>query len=187
MEIEVKLTGASEELFRSVGESLGPYRLVPANRKQIVDVYYDTPARELMARGVSLRRREENGVALYTLKALDSYASGVVRREEEEVEATPANWQMLLAKAGATSPLEPVLTIRTDRAKRLVARDGQTVATAAFDSVDYGGGHRFWDIEFELADGADEIHLRNLAAYLPGLTATAEDKLQRGLRVTGQR
>lgn len=186
MEVEIKLTGASEETFRAVGESLGPYRLGAARRKQIIDVYYDTAARDLLARGMALRRREENGAAFFTLKARDSYVGGVVRREEIEVEATPDNWQILLGKTGVAAPVAPLLTIRTERVKRTVTVEGRPVATAAFDSVDYGGGYRFWDIEFELTEGAAEVHLRRLAAYFPDLSPTAEDKLQRGLRVTGK-
>lgn len=186
MEIEIKLTGGSEALFAQVGDALGPYALGPARRLMIVDTYYDTADLGLGARGVGLRRREENGVALYTLKMRESATEGVVRRREVEVEATPANWERLLVQAGARpDQVVPILTVRTDRIQREVSYQGHGVAVASFDRVDYGDGLLFWDVEFELVGEAEEAHLRRLAGYLPGLTASTENKLRRGLRVKG--
>jgi inorganic triphosphatase YgiF len=209
MEIELKLQGATADLFRSVGDSLGPYRLGAPRIRVIVDLYFDTEALDLARRSSALRRREEEGRAYFTLKLHDSHAGAVVRREEIEVAATEVNWRRLTARAaayltdgaglaaGAAPPrahgaeagapvFAPVLTVRNRRVERQVLIDGKPVAMAAFDQVDYGDGETFFDIEFELAEGREEVHLDRLAACFPALQPQAGGKLARGLRRAGR-
>jgi CHAD domain-containing protein len=156
-------------------------------------VYYDTPAQDLAADGITLRRRTGGDDPGWHLKL--PVSSGV--REEIHAplsETPPTSLASLVRSRTRQAPLLPLLTLRTERARReLLDEAGRVLAELAVDQVtaERGGHTAHWtEIEVELAAGAvpggpallDAVEERLTAA---GLTRSAHSsKLHRALAET---
>lgn len=164
-----------------------------ARTTHMVSTYYDTPARELAAAGVTLRLRQAGRQWLQTVKGAGGSAAGLHRRTEFEwrlaqprvdtarLAQTP--WRKLFAQHA--SHCRPVFaTAVRRRAQRLAFADG-TEATLCIDVGEIRAGRRrasLTEIELELGRG-DPARLFDLAtalvADLPARVSVAS-KAQRG-------
>lgn len=165
--------------------------------ERYVDVYFDTPAGDLRAAGVALRRRHRPKGTYATLKGAAARDGDMHTRSELEVPLPDdEGWphEVLAALPAATDPagLAPVAELWVQRV-RLVARDARgPVAELAFDAVECRAPGQdatavtFNEVEVEaLADDPDvEERMRALAAavatVLP-LTPSSSSKLERAL------
>lgn len=117
------------------GDTLAPgYQLLPPHTAETVDVYYDTPAFDLIRRGLALRTRQSENVLLVTAKSLEvrRHAPLYNRTEREETIDAAAGKPPYLAQCSAElgslvaahNPdgrrLRPVVTLRQTRLQRLV-------------------------------------------------------------------
>jgi CHAD domain-containing protein len=127
----------------------------PLERRVFTSTYYDTPGGSLAACGITLRRRVENGVALWQLKL-----PGDGRRVEIEQPGGPAgppeDLATLLTAHTRAGDVEPVAELRTRRSGMLVDTGGAR-AEVVLDEVDVMDAlrvaERFVELEIELCDG----------------------------------
>lgn len=219
VELEIKLTVAAagpagpEAFLADLGarEDLGAgYRLGPARRLAIRDVYYDTADGRLRAARVAFRVRRAGSAVLVTVKRPVRQVGGLSQREEYEAPLGPETLQAALERAGTADvaaavpvadlaaggragPLAPILVAVTERLSRPVTRAGAVVATLAIDRVAYEelpGAPVYCDVEVEAAPAGTEADLHQIAALLSEAARAAgvrlepgrESKLSRGLR-----
>jgi inorganic triphosphatase YgiF len=191
--------------------TLAGRRLVPADPVALRDVYLDTPAGALRARGDSLRVRVADGRAWLTLKGRGREVEpGVIEREELETmwsEAAGARLLDLLAERGI--PLrrpvdmrEPVSALLASGLARIQEREttrrlrhavgaGVPVAELAIDEVIYrlaagAVGHHEVEVEAKAPEGAHYLPraVAGLRARLgPALTPWPHGKLATGLAI----
>ncbi|ARQ70684.1 CYTH and CHAD domain-containing protein [Streptomyces marincola] len=121
-------------------------------------VYYDTPDRRLAHGGVTLRRRTGGADQGWHLKL----PLGPGAREEVRAPLTdhiPEPLRALVRSRTRREPLGPLVTLRTDRRRRLLLdAEGIVLAEVSFDAVtaERDGNTAEWtEVEVELADGAD--------------------------------
>ena len=157
LEREVKLAPGPD--FRSL-EVVG--RDVPT--RVLVSTYHDTDDLRLARGGITLRRREQDGSAVWQLKLP---ADGG-RTELEWPAGSPVVPERIANLAPAHSrgrPLSAIATLRTTRAGVVVEDAGVDVAEVTDDDVevigDNGVVRSFDEIEIELLDG-DAGALRDL-------------------------
>lgn len=162
LERELKLEpGDHFELPRLPGE--------PLESRVFTSTYYDTPSRSLIAAGITLRRRVENGLSRWQLKL----PRGGSARAELEAGGGPAGPPVELAALLQAhlrhGGLEQVATLRTRRAGVRVVHSDVTVADVTLDLVDILDGAKdaghFAELEIELVDG-DEGDLERLGRTL---------------------
>jgi CHAD domain-containing protein len=148
-------------------------------------IYHDTAARDLLRRGVTLRRRVEGDRAAWQLKL----PSGAARfeLEFEDGETPPEAAVKLLVGLTRRAALAPVAQLRTRRETIAVERNGTHVADVVLDAVTVlDGGDvvaAFDEVEVELADGGED-DLRRLERSLRAAGATdaaGPSKLARAL------
>jgi inorganic triphosphatase YgiF len=140
IELELKLTGAAEDVARLRASSL--IRALgdgPETFERLVTTYYDTPRGDLAAAGLSLRLREEGGRRVQTMKRAGPGGSTVARREEERAllpgEVFPARPQdpfFAAALAPVAAALAPASRTVTDRWSTELICKGARIE-AAFD------------------------------------------------------
>ena len=138
----------------------------------MVTEYLDTPDRAIAARKWTLRRRTENGEAVYTIKTPgDGYARGEWESRKENLHEAVRE----LVRLGAPKELTEITANGVERTcgveflrqTAVVACGGMRCALC----LDYGtlrGGARrrpFCEVELELAAG-DMAQMLSLAAYL---------------------
>jgi len=149
--------------------------------------YYDTEDRRLARRGVTLRRRVENGVGAWQLK-LPKGAGVRVELELEGGEAVPDRAVRLLVGLTRRRPLEPVASLRTRRETLVVQQNGSVLAEVVLDGVSVLEGERvaggFEELEIELFEG-DDADLRRLETLLRGVGATDAASSSKLARVLG--
>ena len=125
--------------------------------------YYDTPERAMGARRETLRRRYENGTAVYALKTYLSDGS----HGEWECEAGSLEEALRALSAMGAPDLPPVETLGPicgaafTRSCALLALEGGTVELALDEGVLTGSGRELplREVELELKSGADEVLL----------------------------
>ena len=125
--------------------------------------YYDTSAKDLSALRWTLRRRYENGTAVYALKTFLPDGS----HGEWECEAGSLEEAMKRLTAMGAPDLPPVETLGPicgaafTRSCALLALEGGTVELALDEGVLTGSGRELplREVELELKSGADEVLL----------------------------
>lgn len=184
--------GVLDELVNA--DEMAGCRPDPPQRREIHDIYWDTPRYDLARRGFALRLREQNGAQLVALKGNAHIAvDGLIRRLEIEGVATEGLWEavtraLVNAKipvsivAGPDSAptrclrragLQVIQDRRTRRVARTVAKDSgeAPLVELALDTVYYQAGNRLLvhrEIELEAIDDSGVQMLRHLAAWLRG-------------------
>ena len=161
----------------------------------MVSSYYDTQDQSLFSRHWTLRKREENGVAVCTLKT--PCADG--GRSEWEVECADIESAIdELIKSGApeelknlvAGKLEKVCGARFVRQAALIEQEGCTVELALDRGILQGGARMqlLGEVEVELKSGSDEAAIafaRTLATKY-GLIPERTSKYMRALDLTGR-
>jgi CHAD domain-containing protein len=147
--------------------------------------YYDTEGRDLLRRGVTLRRRVERRKGAWQLKLPSGDAR--VELEFDDAELPPEAVVALVVGLTRRAELAPVAHLRTRRETIRVRRDGVHVADVVLDAVtsldDGKVVAAFDEIEIELIDGAEK-DLRQLERALRKAGATdagGPSKLARAL------
>jgi len=193
-------------------DRLAGCRLVPAADVALRDVYLDTPARALSARGDALRLRAAGGETLLALKGSSREVDpGVLEREEIEAPwsaASLARLRTLLAARGIALPEVPargtpvaalramgleVLQERTTkrRLRNAVDGGGARLAELAVDAVTYhleAGAVRHDEVEIEAKASGGAAYLSRAAEALrarfgASLIPWVHGKLETGLAI----
>src|SRR5262245_47456718 len=154
VEREVKLTPPQDLDLASVGEQ--------AAARTFDSTYYDTAGRDLLRRGVTLRRRVERRKAAWQLKL----PTGTARFELEfaDAETPPEEIAGLLVALTRRDELLAVARLRTRRETARVKRDDVHLADVVHDAVTVlENGDvvaAFDELEIELIDGDEDDLLR---------------------------
>jgi inorganic triphosphatase YgiF len=200
MEIEAKYHVSPADLAVVAGlRALGPYTLVPAPKPELQEnAYYDTADRRLSAAHHALRVRRIEARALITFKGpADVSPAGVHSRAEHEFpgdDPHPTAWpdgearRIALALIGE-APLQPTVSVSTERQILHVSRGGVEVAELCLDTGVLRNAGReapFTELEVELLPAGEPADLDALAAELDRhitLTPEPRGKLQRALEL----
>ncbi|MDW8341189.1 MAG: CHAD domain-containing protein [Geminicoccaceae bacterium] len=198
-EIELRLRAPAEALaalpFRAV---LAERALDRPRRRNLVSVYYDTPDRALLARGLALRVRSDGSGFVQTLEAASEGAGAIADRAQWEVPIARAIPDLsafagtrahALLDAVAPDRLAPVFETRIERTELRVGWPERSrprgVVEVALDrgSIRADGREEpVAEIELELRKG-DKSALLGLAERLRGelpLALEIRDKASRG-------
>jgi CHAD domain-containing protein len=164
----VKITDEHEvKLEAPAGFVLPDLGGTPLERRVFTSTYYDTAEGSLAAVGITLRRRVENGAALWQLK-LPVEGSRLELEQPGGPVGPPDELASLLLAHTRRGPLEPVAELRTRRSGVLVD-DGAARAEVVLDEVDIMEARRvadrFVELEVELQDG-DPKRLAKIAKQL---------------------
>ena len=152
-ELELKYR-ATEAQIAAIRGAFGPFREITMET-----TYYDTPDRSLGARRATLRRRYENGVAVYALKTyLPDGAHG-------EWECTAAGLEEAMGKLAAlgapglprAEEIVPICGAAFTRSCCLLAVEGGKVELALDEGILTGSGKELplREVELELKEGPD--------------------------------
>lgn len=182
--------------------TLAAFALTAGTFSEILDTYLDTPGRDVLKAGYALRRREQGGKLLITLKSTAPATGLIHSREEWEVvlssDAAPAAWPDGEARRRTLSLLGNAEAVELFqlRQRRFVrdARDGvRRVALVSLDQVseNVAGQRRdYWELEIELAPEGREEELLRMAEWIRGrhgLFPSARSKFERAMeRITPQ-
>ena len=159
------------------------------------DTYYDTPGRDILAGGGSLRVREKGDRRVLTVKAPIRTEGGTFLRREEELMlepgADPADF--LRAQLPGVDPetLAPAVEVDNRRRTYEVSHPAGVRFELALDDVCYrdpatGREHRERQVELEVLSGTQADLERAAAALsLPGLRPARGSKYQRAVALTG--
>lgn len=179
-EHELKLAVEPDfELPELVGTELEPRRFT--------STYYDSSDLRLGRLGITLRRRTENGKALWQLKLPQGD-----HRLELEVPGPPARppaeLTRLLVGVLRTAPLAPVTTLRTRRKGIRVTRRSEPLADVVVDSVSVLEARRvvarFQELEIERINGGWK-GLQKVERALRDAGAHPSDGRPKALQVLG--
>lgn len=214
LEIEQKFLVVGPTVFNSVRQALqalGNYTLSPTVTKEQVDVYYDTPAWDLLNSGRVLRIRQTDGQLMLTIKSPtelearhcltpEESASLPMTTERFEYEQPVISLDMMDNQPFVTryladlvdqlQDLTPVLTVFNHRLV-LELSQGSATFEVAFDDVTYRAGAtsaKDYMVEIEVKTAStDDGNLTKLTAFLQRaiaeLQSSTESKYQRGLRL----
>jgi CHAD domain-containing protein len=158
----------------------------PLERRVFSSTYYDAPGGSLARAGITLRRRVENGAALWQLKL--PAADGRLEIEEPGGPVGPPDsiGRLLVAHV-RHGPVEPVAELRTIRTG-VIVESGR--AEVVLDKVTVMDGNRaagvFTEIEVELREG-DPEGLDAIARRLRRSGARKGDGKPKLMRVLGPR
>jgi len=190
-EVEAALlvrSDATEDVLRRISElpAFPMFHLGLAEKREIHDIYFDTPARSLQKARLALRIRNADGKELVTLKWRTRRSdAGVVEREEIEDDWSPGLWEEILEELGRRGGevkhpndlqerasarstlewhgLEVVQERRNSRRARAMVRHhdekGRVAAEMDIDSVTYrfsGGDVRIGEVEIEAAEDEED-------------------------------
>ena len=176
LELERKLVGGYELLGELQGE--------PLETRVFTSTYFDTDDKRLLRRGVTLRRRVENGESLWQLKL--PQATGRLEIEAEGGDLPPRELNELLTAFLGTAKLVAAATLRTTR-RGIRVQAGAGAADVVADAVAVLDGEHeidaFDELEVELVRG-DESLLDALERRLHDAgaqRASGEVKLERAL------
>ena len=170
----------------------------------MLNVYLDTPARDLARARAALRLRRKDAQWLQTLKTVDAGADstgGLAARHEWETAVAGEAIEPACFPEAARVVIEPLLdrlvpVFRTDFVRRtwLVEQDGARIEaaldTGAISVPGTGRTERIQEVEFEFLSGDEaraETALRALGARLCAEVALAPldlSKAARGYRLT---
>lgn len=204
MEIEAKFRVADPGVFADLEElpQIGDYRLVvaAAASEQQRNTYYDTADHRLAAAHYGLRIREVAGQTVVTLKGPNEGKGSLHQRSEWEfpgADPDPHNWADGPARRAAVAvigdaPLEPLVTVQTDRRKIVAYRDAAAVAEISLDACLITAGTRttaFRELELELLAAGQRANLDELITLFQErypLAPEHRSKLQCGLELLAE-
>ena len=156
-EVELKYR-ANEAQIAAIREACGPFHDITMET-----TYYDTPQRLMASRRETLRRRYENGVAVFALKTY--LPDGSHGEWETEAASFPEAMEKLRAMGAPNLPdidtLVPICGAAFTRSCCLIDVDGGKVELALDQGVLTGSGREIplREVELELKEGADEALL----------------------------
>ena len=176
----------------------------PRGGLTLLNVYLDTPTRDLAQARAALRLRRKGEQWLQTLKTAGHSAAGLAARHEWETPVAGEAIDLSCFPDDARALLAPLadrlaLVFRTDFARRtwIVEQDGERIEaaldTGAISAPGTSRTERIQELELEWLprDGADERHveaaLRAFAlrlAHIAPLTPSDLSKAARGYRLT---
>ena len=156
-ELELKYR-ADEWQMATLRSEYGPFHEITMET-----TYYDTPERAMGAKRETLRRRYENGAAVYALKTFLPDGS----HGEWECEASSLEEALeKLAALGApglprAEELGPICGAAFKRSCALLPLEGGTVELALDEGILTGSGKELTlrEVELELKEGPDEVLL----------------------------
>jgi inorganic triphosphatase YgiF len=178
----------------------------PCGEVTLLNVYLDTPARDLAQARAALRLRKKGEQWLQTLKTAGHSAAGLAARHEWETAIAGEAIDLLRFTDDARAVLDPladrlVPVFRTDFVRRtwIVEQDGERIEAALDTGTISAPGtsltERIQELELEWLHraGADDSHaetaLRAFAlrlAHVAPLTPSDLSKAARGYRLTTQ-
>ena len=156
-ELELKYR-ADEEQMATLRSEYGPFHEITMET-----TYYDTPERAMGAKRETLRRRYENGAAVYALKTF--LPDGSHGEWECEASSLEEALEMLTALGAPGLPraedLIPICGAAFKRSCALLPLEGGTVELALDEGILTGSGRELplREIELELKEGPDEVLL----------------------------
>ncbi len=176
----------------------------PRDGTTVLNVYLDTPARDLAQARAALRLRKMGEQWLQTLKTAGQSSGGLAARQEWETEVAGEAIDLARFADDARAVLAPLVdrlgpVFRTDfvRRKWIVEQDGERIEAALDCGTISAPGtartERIQELELEWLprDGADDSHaeaaLRACArrlAHVAPLTPSDLSKAARGYRLT---
>ena len=172
--------GIVNELERAYGK---------AERIEMSSEYYDTGDRFLRSRGITLRRRHENGECVFCYKQGNDGVGAVHVRTELEVRCEGLEEALgQLRGQGADLDFSGRLIVIVSLSfirRRVYAAAGETKLEIAVDCGRFGTCEEFFEIEFELKSGAQEAAraFSETFAAERGLIPQPISKLGRAIRV----
>ena len=196
-EREIKLTGPLPDLEHR--RELAGCQLEFVRLERQRNTYFDTVDAALRSRGFTLRLRQLEDGAEYTLKGPSTVrADGLTEREELEVSVEHARGLEALRDPSILEKLEtitdvsrlvPLLTLETDRNVYVLEHVGELV----LDAVRVLNGQNqtvesFTEVELEIEANTDERLLERVLAELRTLAPlepSREGKFTRALQVLG--
>ncbi|HTD35424.1 MAG TPA: CYTH and CHAD domain-containing protein [Candidatus Elarobacter sp.] len=193
VERELKLAVPDAFSLARMEPRLDPYVAAPVALERLHTVYYDTDDLRLTRWGCSLRYRGGEG---WTLKLPVPHEAGRMYRAEHvfpgDGSVVPPEALDLATAFVRGAQLRPVAELRTLRASRRVrSEDGEEIADVVEDDVHVVEGtrvvRRFRQIEIELAKGAPDEALDELAALLRDAGAGEPDPVAKNVRALGER
>ena len=156
-ELELKYRATTEQMA-AVRSAYGPFHEITMET-----TYYDTPDRRMGSRKETLRRRYENGTAVYALK---TYLPDGSHGEWECTAASLEEAMAVLSSMGApglpqTEELGPICGAAFTRSCALLTLRGGTVELALDEGILTGNGKEtsLREVELELKEGPDEVLL----------------------------
>jgi CHAD domain-containing protein len=176
LERERKLLGGYDVLEGIAGE--------PLETRVFTSTYFDTGDRRLLRRGVTLRRRVENGTSRWQLKLPQS--SGRLEVEADGGPLPPQELYELLTAYLGGRKLAPAATLRTRR-RGIRVQEGDDAADVVSDEVAVLEGARevdeFQELEVELVAGNESLLdvLEGRLHEAGARSGTGEIKLERAL------
>jgi len=169
--------------------------VAPAGPCHLHAAYFDTDDLDLLACGITLRRRVEPGRAGWTLKLPAGEAGGALCRHEVEAQGTisevPASLSLAVAAAARGRPLTLRAEVATERTEYLL-RDPSGRCIAALDddlvaarTVD-GRDLRLRELELELREAATQGLAEAIAQALGAAGATRSAPRPKLARILGR-
>ncbi len=169
---------------------------IDTSEVQLISTYFDTEDLDLLARGITVRRRRGDADTGWHTKVPADKARTEIRLPlgSGEDSVVPDDMMTLLVGVALGKPLEHVATLTSlRRVHRLLDRDGSVVAELADDTVTANlagaGGHGWREWEVELGPAGSEAVLKRVGEVLVAAGATPSahfSKLHRALRSTSE-
>ena len=185
VEYELKYA-ANEEILTRIGADY-PKGIV----LRMESAYYDTPDGRLSKKRYTLRKRQENGMSICTVK---TPGKGISRGEWECEKADIETALPILCKLGGPEklltlpPLIPVCGARFTRLSRLLTLPDAQIELALDRGILLGSGRElpFCEVELELKEGSEEslLALANAIAEEFSLKPEPKSKFQRARELT---
>ncbi|MCW2497625.1 CYTH and CHAD domain-containing protein [Jatrophihabitans sp.] len=166
---------------------------VATHTVELTSAYLDTPSRDLLSAGATLRRRTGDADTGWHLKVLDGDSRVEVRADLDGA-GVPKELRELVAGVRSGEPLRPLVTMTTvRRAHSIVAADGTVLAEIADDQVSatvFGPRRRTvgWrEIEVEQAAGDEALLTRagRVLVKAGAAPSTSTSKVARALQRPG--
>lgn len=197
IEAKFRIDAGAARALRQI-EQLGDLQAGPLEEIEQQDTYWDAPSGELARSGIGLRVRRRGAETMFTLK-WGEQQEGLFRRQEIEEDAGDRDlhgWLYWLVDSGradipaAPDLLQPILTVSTRRGMIPLYGEQGAHLELCIDDVCFEREGRVaseHELELELISGDEtDLHRAVEALHrLAPLQPATENKLQRGLRLTG--
>ncbi|MGK2885417.1 MAG: CHAD domain-containing protein [Rhodococcus sp. (in: high G+C Gram-positive bacteria)] len=191
-EREDKFDADSELVLPSLEKVIPEGGSVETSEVQLISTYFDTEELDLLARGITVRRRRGDTDTGWHAKVPADKARTEIRLPlgTGEDSSVPHEMESLLVGAALGKPLARVATLTSlRRAHRLLDRDGSVVAEIADDTVTVdlagadGHGWREWEVELGPAGSESTLKRVGKALVAAGAVRSAHSsKLHRALK-----
>lgn len=193
-EREDKFDADSTLVLPSLDEVIPEGGSVETSEVQLVSAYFDTEDLDLLARGITVRRRHGDADTGWHAKVPADKARTEIRLplSAGDESAIPGEMKDLLVGASLGKSLAKVATLTSlRRAHLLKDREGAVVAELADDTVTVdlvgAAGHGWREWEVELGPAGSEATLKKVGKALKGAGAVRSvhsSKLHRALKAT---